>query len=160
MTSAEALILISVALAIVIVAEVMTIRATTGVASAGHYLRVFIEPRAPGLNFQGRNVKFSQRLGEGSWALPRALIRSSIHASSGLAVAYAVLSAGLVVVWFTIDLSTARDWHSSVPIALGLVSGLLAGQLWWTGHYAAGYLARAWQAVSDAEPRDSTPATG
>jgi hypothetical protein len=151
--SGQALILVGIALTIVIVAEIMTIRATAGVASAGHYLRVFVEPSTLGLRFQGRLVEFYKTLGDGSRALPRAVIRSSIHASSGLAVAYAVLSAGLVVAWFTVDVSTTRGWRSSVPIALACVAVLLAGLLWWTGHRAAGHLGRAWEAVRDAEQR-------
>ena len=159
-TSGQAFILIGVALAIVVVAEVMTIRATAGVASAGHYLRVFIERDEPGLNFQRRRVEFSKELGEGNRALPRTLIRSSILASSGLAVAYGVLSAGLVIAWFTVDLSTARDWRSFVLIAMACMGGGLAGLLWWTGHHAAGYAARAWEAVRESEQKGRDARTG
>src|SRR4051794_14623153 len=46
-SSGAALFLIGIVAAITIVAEILTIRATIGVASGGAYLREFIEPHVP-----------------------------------------------------------------------------------------------------------------
>jgi hypothetical protein len=150
-SGAQAFVLILVALAIAIVAEVMTIRATIGVASAGHYIREFIEPRAAGLRFQERNRHFLDELKAPRPRMGR-LMRSSVSASWGLAIAYGVLTVALAVAWFTVDLSTPRDTLRDVLVVLGVLVSLgLAVWLWWTGHGVAQYVGRAWEAVKAGE---------
>ncbi|HWF33163.1 MAG TPA: hypothetical protein VG188_11455 [Solirubrobacteraceae bacterium] len=168
-SSSQAFILIGIALSIAAVAEVMTIRATIGVASAGHYIRIFIEPNTRELRFQGRNRRFHHALGQsgaesarhrGSLRprVPRLLIRSSVLASSGLAMAYTVLASGLLLAWFTTDLSTGREtWRSALLIAGTCLNGVLISQLWWTGRSGARQVGDAWRLVLSAESQMSEP---
>jgi hypothetical protein len=68
----QALVLVVIAAAVTIVAEVLTMRATLGVASAGVYLRIFVEPYVDGLAFQSRNRGFLDNMDSrisASWAL-------------------------------------------------------------------------------------------
>ncbi len=151
-SSAQGFILLGIALAITLVAELMTIRATIGVASGGHYLRLFIESEVVELRFQTRRPHFLAALGaQSTKRLPRSLLRSSVHAASGFAIAYGVLTVGLVIAWFSVDLSTARDlWQSVLVVGAGCVNVGLAGQLWWwTAHSGARYLRRAWDKVAE-----------
>jgi hypothetical protein len=152
-SSEQAFVLIGIALLVALVGELLTIRATVGVANAGHYIRLFIEQKVPELRFQTRNSQFVSELREGQdnrgW---RGLMRASVSASSGLAIAYAVLTAGLLVVWFTLSLSTTRGfWRSAVVVSLACISGALIRQLWWTAHQGAKYVGEAWEAVSAGE---------
>lgn len=152
-SSNQAFVLVGIALSIVIVAELLTIRATVGVASAGHYLREFIEPRTAELRFQTRNPLFLDRLRGGSTRpFGRGLMRASVSASSGLAVAYGALTLVLLIAWFTVDLSTSRGiWRSAALVAAACVSASLIGQLWWTAKQGARHVGDAWRAVKTDE---------
>lgn len=156
-SSSQAFVLIGIALSITIVAEILTIRATIGVASAGHYLRMFVEPNAPGLAFQTRNPQFFDQLREGSKnKLQGLLMRASVSGSWGLAVAYGMLTAGLVGAWFTLDLSTSRGfWHSAVVAVAACVSAGLTWGLWWMASHGAGHVGDAWSAVKDDDESSS-----
>lgn len=132
----QALFLIAIGAAITIVAEVLTMRATLGVASAGVYLRKFIEPHVPGLAFQARNRLFLDRVG------------ARISSSWGFAVAYGMLTTAFLVSWFTVDISTARTPLQTALVALfTCVSGLLTANLWWTARYGWKHVEDAWSAV-------------
>jgi len=151
-SSAQGFILIGIALAITLVAELMTIRATIGVASGGHYLRLFIESEIPELRFQTRRPRFLAALGaQTTKRLPRSLIRSSVHAASAFAIAYGVLTVGLLIAWFSVDLSTARGlWKTILLVGGGCVNIGLAAQLWWwAANSGARYLKRAWEEVAE-----------
>ncbi len=129
-----------IAAGITIVAEVLTLRATFGVASAGIYLRIFIEPHVPGLNFQTRNRRFVKH------------VDGRIHASWGFAVAYLTLSAGIAIAWFTIHLSGARGFvRSALVIAAVGVSAYLTVLLPWVSRRGWKRLERAWKAVAEEE---------
>src|ERR1700685_239704 len=103
-SAGQALVLMLIAIVVTIIAEVLTVRATLGVASGGVYLRLFIEPCVSGLNFQTRNRLFLERMD------------SRISASWGFAVAYLALTAAMLLAWFTIHLSSRRDWRSVVVL--------------------------------------------
>jgi hypothetical protein len=93
-SSSQAFVLIGIALSIAIVAEVLTVRATTGVASAGHYLRKFVEPNTSGrLQFQTRNRQFLERLREGNLEgrSPKRLVKNSPSGLGGLDLLVAIV---------------------------------------------------------------------
>ncbi len=139
----QALVLVVIAAAITIVAEVLTIRATLGVASAGVYLRMFIEPNVPGLNFQRRNRRFLKHM------------HYRISASWGFAVAYGMLTGALALAWFTIDLSSARGVERSAVVLLAvIVSTLLTARLWWASRYGWRSIERAWEAADQEEQEE------
>jgi hypothetical protein len=99
----QVLVFVLIAGAVTIVAEVLTIRATLGVASAGVYLRIFVEPYVDGLAFQSRNRRFLDNMD------------SRISASWGFAVAYLMLSFALALAWFSVHLSSPRGvWQSGI----------------------------------------------
>jgi hypothetical protein len=149
LSASQALILLGIALAIIFVADVMTIRATIGVASAGHYLRLFVEPKVPGLYFQTRHPRFLEALRWQGRFVPGTFIRSSVHTASGLAVAYGVLAAGLVGTWFSVDVSTHHEsWQDAIVIVAGCVNFTLAAGLWWTAHKGARRIGQAWEDVA------------
>lgn len=160
-SSTQGFILLGIAVAITLVAELMTIRATIGVASGGHYLRLFIESEVPELRFQTRRPHFLAALGaQTAKRLPRSLLRSSVHAASGFAIAYGVLTVGLEIAWFSVDLSTTRGlWQSILLVGAGCVNVGLAAQLWWwAANSGAHYLRRAWENVAK-EPPGPRPAS-
>jgi hypothetical protein len=136
----QALVFVLIAGAVTIVAEVLTIRATLGVASAGVYLRIFVEPYVDGLAFQSRNRRFLHNMD------------SRISASWGFAVAYLMLSFAIALAWFSVHLSSPRGvWESGVVVLAVLVSMSLTATLWWTSRYGWRRVERAWKAVADAE---------
>jgi hypothetical protein len=136
----QALVLVVIAAAVTIVAEVLTMRATLGVASAGVYLRIFVEPYVDGLAFQSRNRGFLDNMD------------SRISASWGLAVAYLMLSFALALAWFSVHLSSPRGvWQSAIVLLAVLVSLGLTATLWWTSRYGWRRVERAWEAVANAE---------
>jgi hypothetical protein len=166
-TSHQAFILIIFAFAVTIVAEILTIRATIGVASGGHYIRQFIEVRVPDLRYQTRNQQFRAQLAKADLEsgragllaralrkVPRLVLHSSVSSSSGLALAYGGLIVGLLIAWFTVSVSTHRVAGQSIALAgTALLAGLLAWQLWWTSHVGARQVGTAWQVVADGEPK-------
>jgi len=152
-TPSQALVLIGIALSIAIVAEVLTIRATIGVASAGHYLCEFIESDVSELAFQTRNRQFLDHLGRASskrWK--RCLMRASVSGSWGLAVAYGILTGALLVAWFTVDLAAARGfWRSALVVVASSTSAALTGLLWWMANRGARHVGEAWRSVQTDE---------
>jgi hypothetical protein len=132
--------LIGIVGAIAIVAEILTIRATMGVASAGLYLRDFVEEKVPELNFQKRNREFLKHMDD------------RVSASWGFAIAYMMLTAGLILAWFTIHLSSSRS-----PVQTGLVllavvvSFLMAIMVWHTSKFGWESAERAWSKVKSDE---------
>ena len=159
LSSSHAFVLIVIALSIAIVAEVLTIRATTSVASAGHYLREFVEPNTSGgLQFQTRHRQFLERLQEGSpegrspKRLVRFVMRASVSGSWGLAVAYFILTAGILTAWFIVDISGSRwGWRGGTVIFGACVSFGMTWLLWWTAKRGAQHVGEAWMAVNKAE---------
>jgi hypothetical protein len=61
-SATQACFLVGLAAVVTLVAERLTIRASQGVASAGCYLRVFVEPHTDGLEYQGRNQAFVRKM--------------------------------------------------------------------------------------------------
>lgn len=161
LSSSQAFVLVVIALSIAVVAEVLTIRATTGVASAGHYLREFIEPNTSGgLQFQTRNRQFLDRLQEGNPGerrpkrLVRFVMRASVSGSWGLAVAYVILTAGLLAAWFIADISGSRwGWRGGTVVFGASVSFGMTWLLWWTAKHGAQHVGDAWRAVNQASKK-------
>jgi hypothetical protein len=136
----QALIFVVIAAAVTIVAEVLTMRATLGVASAGVYLRIFVEPYVDGLAFQGRNRRFLENMD------------SRISASWGFAIAYLMLTFALALTWFSAHLSSPRGvWQSAIVLLAAVVSLGFTVTLWWTSRYGWHRVERAWEAVAAAE---------
>jgi hypothetical protein len=151
-SSGQALFLIGIVAAIVIVAEVLTMRATIGVASAGIYVRKFVEPHVAGLRFQTRNREFLEHMD------------ARVSASWGFAIAYGTLTAGLVLAWFTIHLSSSRSvYQSALVVILACISVGMTIVLWWTSRYGWKRVERAWDEVKKKEaaiPSQSVPSGG
>jgi hypothetical protein len=164
-TSHQAFILIVFAFAVTIVTQILTIRATIGVASGGHYIREFIEAEVVGLRYQTRNRQFREQLEKGdtenesagllrrtALKIPRLILHSSVSSSSGLALAYGTLIAGLLAAWFVVGVSTHRSFEQGVAMtAVALVGGALSWQLWWTSHVGARQIGKAWEAIAASE---------
>jgi len=139
-SAGQALFLIGIVGAITVVAEVLTIRATMGVASAGLYLRDFIEPKVPELKFQKRNREFLEHMDH------------RVSASWGLAIAYGTLTAGLPLAWFTIHLSSARSPLQTVVVLLvAAVSLLMTVMIWHTSKFGWKRAEQAWSKVKSDE---------
>jgi hypothetical protein len=150
-SSNQAFVLIGIALSVTIVAEVLTIRATTSVASAGHYLREFVEPStSKGLQFQTRHPQFLEQLQKGSPnRLLRFVMRASVSGSWGLAVAYGILTTGLLAAWFIVDLSGSRGFWRSGAVTVGAcLSFGMTWLLWWTAKRGAQHVGNAWSLVN------------
>jgi len=115
----EVCFLVGLAAIVTIVAEKLTIRASLGVASAGIYLRLFVEPHVQGLDFQRRH------------ALYVSSAKGSVSASRGFGIAYAVLSVAFVLAWFAapIEHGGRQWWQTTVIVILGLYSLYQAGEL-------------------------------
>jgi hypothetical protein len=132
-SSDQALVLLLIAASITIVAEVLTIRATLGVASAGVYLRMFVESPDSGLKFQTRNRRFLRHMD------------SRISASWGFAVAYLMLTGALAFAWFTIPLHSPRGvFRSGAVIAIVLISTGLTAALSWSSRRGWKKVEKAW----------------
>ncbi len=148
-TPAEALFLIGIGMSITIVAQLLTIRATVGVASAGVYLREFVEPNVPGLRFQKRNRQFLERLSsDRSGRRGLDFMGAAVSSSWGLAIAYGLLAGGFVLAWFTVDIASPRDVvRSTLVVILGAISVALTRQLWWVSKHGWRRVEAAWLAV-------------
>src|SRR5688572_7414672 len=57
----QACFLVGLVAVVTLAAEQLTIRASQGVATAGAYLRLFVEPNVEGLAYQRRNVDFNMK---------------------------------------------------------------------------------------------------
>ena len=153
----QALVLVGIALSITLVAEVLTVRATVGVASAGHYSREFVEPKirsclpdaeprfrpraqGAGHGHSSRHVdaRFGQRL-----LGPVNHVRGSDCRSSRSLVRRRPLHRQRRVA--QCHPSCQRDTSG----------GGLAWLLWWTAKHGARHVGAAWQAVRARE--DSSP---
>jgi hypothetical protein len=79
------------------VAELLTLRSSQGVATAGTYLRFFVEPHVQGLAYQGRNRVFPGR--------------GRVSSSRSLAYAYVGLTFAFVVAWAIAPImSRGAEW--------------------------------------------------
>ena len=97
--------LIGLAALAVLIAERLTIRASQGVASAGAYLRLFVEPRVAGLRYQRRNEAYVRH------------VRGTVSASLGFGYAYLGLTAAFVAAWWASPISDGRAWwHAAVVL--------------------------------------------
>jgi hypothetical protein len=145
-TPTQACFLVGLAAIVTIVAEELTIRASQGVASAGAYLRVFVEPHVTGLLYQGRNARY----------LAKAHGRTS--ASRGFGIAYGALSAAFVLAWFAAPVNGGRElWQTSVVSLLGLYGALRAGGLIRASYCGWPRVNEAWRAVAAEENGASRP---
>jgi hypothetical protein len=145
-SSGQALFLIGIVGAIAIVAEILTIRATMGVASAGLYLRDFVEEKVPELNFQKRNREFLKHMDD------------RVSASWGLAIAYGTLTIGLVLAWFTIHLSSARSPLQTVAVGVvAIFSFTMTILVWHTSKFGWKRAEQAWSKVKSDEEKAVDP---
>jgi len=140
----EALFLIETAAGITVIAEILTVRATYGVANAGAYLRKFVEPHVTGLNFQSRHAHAHSRL------------HFKISSSAGLAAAYGMLTAAFVVAWLTVPtIPPAGTLRTVIVFVSALVGVWLAVRIWWASKKSPTRFERLWTAVEEAETRPS-----
>lgn len=99
---------------ILIATALLTIRSTIGITSASAYIRTFLEPRLPGMNYETRLAKFT----------PHAPY--STGAALGLGIAYVGLTAAVPFTYF--GLVDKRTCVGSVAIILiTMVSAILSG---------------------------------
>jgi hypothetical protein len=115
----QACFLVCLAAIVTSVAEELTIRASQGVASAGAYLRLFVEPHVPGLYFQRRNHLYVKKA------------KGRTSASRGFGYAYMALSVAFVAAWPAAPIHHGdREWWQTVLVAgLGLYSVSRAAKL-------------------------------
>lgn len=139
-SATQACFLVGLAAGVTLVAERLTIRASEGVASAGAYMRLFLEPRVEGLAFQRRNPLYLKQ------------IKGTASASRGFGYAYLALTAAFVLAWLAAPLHDHRQWwQTSVVVLFALASLIQAGRLIWTSLYGWRTVNAAWRAVKEAE---------
>jgi hypothetical protein len=137
-TTKEACFLLALAAVVTIVAELLTIRASQGVATAGAYLRVFIEPHVDGLGYQRRNEDFD--------------MKGRVSSSRGFGSAYLLVSVGAGFAWFEAPVTGGRTfWETAIIVGLSTTSVLLAGWLLWASVRGWGKVDDAWTKVDDSE---------
>jgi membrane protein YdbS with pleckstrin-like domain len=107
-SATQALFLVGIVAILTIVAELMTVRATLGVVSTGVYLRKFVEPEVPGLQFQTMNQEYLRHMDQ------------RVGASWGFAIAYSGLTAGFVLAWLVVDVDKCWWQHALVALATGI----------------------------------------
>lgn len=136
--------LVSLVAFIVLVAEWLTIRSCDSVASGAAYIRLFIEPKVPALQYQRRYAEFSEKPGG----------RPGL--ASGLGLAYGGLTLAFILAWFVAPIDGGREcWQTSLVLVLGVMSLLQAGRLaLWKGPKSKG--AKAWEQVRESEPEQTT----
>jgi hypothetical protein len=140
----EACFLVGLAAGVVLVAERLTIRASQGVASAGAYLRIFIEPHVDGLEYQARNMSYIRKM------------RGTVSASRGFGLAYCALTVAFALAWPAAPVHGARQWWQTALVgALVAVSLCQAGKLIWTSFRGWRNVDAAWDSVRDAEVPDT-----
>jgi hypothetical protein len=87
-TAKQVWFLVVLAAIVTLVAERLTIRASQGVATAGSYIRTFIEPHFNGLKYQRRNRNFK--------------MKGNVSSSHGFAFAYLLVTVGVLSTWFLV----------------------------------------------------------
>jgi hypothetical protein len=149
-TPAQACFLVGLAAVVTIVAEELTIRASQGVASAGAYLRLFVEPEVPGLEYQGRNVRYLRAA------------RGATSASRGFGIAYTALSVAFVSAWFVAPVQGhggRQAWQTLLILGLGAWSLFRAARLVYASYARWPNVDKAWEAIAAAENgKDPPPA--
>jgi len=140
----QAVVLTMLSAVIVCVAERMTIRATTGVATAGAYLRLYVEPHVPGLAFQARNNAFRQAYKK---TKRRRLLQSTASASASHAWAYLALTAAFVVAWFACEMDGRQWWQTGLVLVAGVLSLAQIAVLFWGAEQGYKAVNDAWEAV-------------
>jgi hypothetical protein len=136
-TAGQTCFLVCLAAIVTIVAQILTIRASQGVASAGAYLRFFVEPHVPGLYYQRRNAIYITR---SRWT----------SASLGFGVAYVALSLAFGIAWFAAPLqahSTRQVWQSGIVAVVGVLSLLFAAKLMRASFTGWTSVNDAWEAI-------------
>lgn len=137
-TAMDAWFLLSLAAVVTIAAELLTIRASQGVATAGAYLRVFVEPHVGGLGYQRRSRDFA--------------LRGRISSSLAFGWAYLLVTIGFVVAWFEARVTGGRTiWETGVIVGLGLFSLVLARWLLCASVRGWGEVRQAWIEVCSRE---------
>jgi hypothetical protein len=96
--------LVSLVALVTLVAERLTRRASQGVATAGIYLRLFVEPHVEGLRYQRRNTSFLR------------ILKGNVSSSRGFAIAYRANQGGRGTRVVAVD-------HHRLARAAELVSG-------------------------------------
>lgn len=143
---AEACFLVGLAAVVTIVGERLTTRASQGVAVAGAYLRVFVEPHVEGLEYQGRNPHFK--------------LKGRVSSSRGFAIAYACVTAAFVAAWVVAPVQGDRKlWQHAVVGSLAAVSLWQVARLAWASHKGWGDVDAAWEQMDKDDPASATQAT-
>jgi len=132
--------LVGLAAGVTLVAERLTIRASRGVASAGAYLRVFVEPHVEGLEYQGRNPSYIKKM------------RGAASASRGLGLAYVGLTVAFILAWFAAPVDGSREWWQTGAVGfIGAASCSQAFRLIWTSLFGWSEIDKAWADVATEE---------
>ena len=132
------------------VAERLTLRSSQGVATAGAYLRLFVEPKVDGLRYQCRNQVFLRTL------------NGNVSSSRGFAIAYLGVTIAFGLAWFIapIKAGTEREiWQTLSVVVLVLLSLSQIVKLHLRSGTGWKSVNDAWQAVFDAEAKRDGRAT-
>jgi hypothetical protein len=111
----EACFLVGLVALVALVAEQLTIRASQGVATAGSYLRVFIEPYVGGLEYQGRNLRFE--------------MKGRVSSSRGFAYAYSAVTIAFVSAWFAAPIDGRTFLQTGFVAVAAAASSYQVGRL-------------------------------
>jgi hypothetical protein len=116
-SATEVCFLTGLAAGVTLIAERMTIRSSHRVASARAYLRLFVEPRVPGLSF---HCRLSSPL----------RVRGVSSAARSFALAYLGLTAAFVLAWLAAPVDGGREsWQTLLVGLLGTLSVAQIAQL-------------------------------
>jgi hypothetical protein len=132
------------------VAERLTLRSSQGVATAGAYLRLFVEPKVDGLGYQRRNLKFLHTLD------------GNVSSSRGFAVAYFGVTVAFGLAWVIAPIKAGTDreiWQTLSVVVLVVLSLIQVGTLWLRSTTGWKSVNDAWEAVFDSEAKRDGIAT-
>jgi hypothetical protein len=139
-SATQACFLVGLAAVVILIAERLTIRASQGVASAGAYLRVFVEPHVDGLEYQRRNESYIRKM------------KGSVSASRGFGLAYVALTFAFACAWAAAPVPGHRQWWQTGFVTVAaLISLLQSGVLIRTSFVGWENVNSAWKAVLDEE---------
>jgi hypothetical protein len=136
----EVCVLLCVTMVVTLIAERMTRRASLGVASAGAYIRLFIEPHVSGLAYQGRNPDYIK------------IIRNAGSASRAFGLAYFAVTLVGVLAWLALPVEGPREgWQSAVLAVVAGLSFIQVAQLVFPRFRGIARVERGWDNVYRAE---------
>jgi hypothetical protein len=138
-SATEVCFLVGLVALVTLVAEQLTIRASQGVATAGAYMRVFIEPHVEGLEYQRRNVEFE--------------MKGRVSSSRGFAYAYSAVTAAFVLAWFAAPVDGRTRWQTGLILLGALASAYQVGRLLSASRRPQSNIDEAWETMLDEENR-------